>query len=95
MTTNKSAHAAAAHRLPPHNDSERIWWRRPHSDSLSPVGQLRGLAGPYVIGFLNDRTHSLTTNFGFIALVHVAAAGLISCLRIPDPVQALENSNSA
>ena len=37
---------------------------------INSIGQLGGLAGPYVIGFLNDRTHSLTASFGFIGLVY-------------------------
>jgi len=56
---------------------------------INSIGQLGGFAGPYVIGFLNDRTHSLTASFGFIALVYIAAASLILCLRIRDPLQAL------
>ena len=53
---------------------------------MNSIGQLGGLAGPYVIGFLNDRTHSLIASFGFIALVYVAAASLILSLRIRDPL---------
>ena len=53
---------------------------------INSIGQLGGLAGPYAIGFLNDRTHSLTASFGFIALVYVAAASLILSLRIRDPL---------
>jgi ACS family tartrate transporter-like MFS transporter len=55
---------------------------------INSIGQLGGLAGPYVIGVLNDRTHSLTASFAFIASVCVAAASLILCLRIRDPLQA-------
>jgi ACS family tartrate transporter-like MFS transporter len=54
---------------------------------INSIGQLGGLAGPYIIGFLNDRTHSLTASFGFIGLVYVAAASLILCLRVHDPLQ--------
>jgi MFS transporter, ACS family, tartrate transporter len=54
---------------------------------INSIGQLGGFAGPYIIGWLNDRTHSLTASFGFIALVYVAAASLILCLRIRDPLQ--------
>jgi ACS family tartrate transporter-like MFS transporter len=61
---------------------------------INSIGQLGGLAGPYVIGFLNDRTHSLTASFAFMALVYVAAASLIFCLRIRDPLQALQGSKS-
>jgi ACS family tartrate transporter-like MFS transporter len=60
---------------------------------INSVGQLGGFAGPYVIGFLNDRTHSLTASFAFIALVYVAAASLILSLRIRDPFQASQGSN--
>jgi len=59
---------------------------------INSIAQLGGLAGPYIIGFLNDRTHSLTASFGFIALVYVAAASLILTLRIRDPLQASKES---
>src|SRR6266481_2434883 len=59
---------------------------------INSIANLGGLAGPYVIGFLNDRTHSLTASFGFIALVYLAAAGLILGLRIRDPLQAPQGS---
>ena len=55
---------------------------------INSIGQLGGFGGPYVIGVLNDRTHSLTASFGFIALVYIAAASLIFGLRIRDPLQA-------
>jgi hypothetical protein len=38
-----------------------------------------------VIGFLNDRTHSLTAGFGFIALAYVAAGSLVLSLTICHP----------
>jgi MFS transporter, ACS family, tartrate transporter len=56
---------------------------------INSIGQLGGFAGPYVIGLLNDRTHSLIASFAFIALVYIAAASLILSLRIRDPLQAL------
>jgi ACS family tartrate transporter-like MFS transporter len=61
---------------------------------INSIGQLGGLAGPYVIGFLNDRTHSLTSSFGFIALVYVAAASLMLGLRIGEPLQAAQGWKS-
>ena len=48
---------------------------------LNSIGQLGGLAGNYTIGVLNDRTHSLTASFGFIAFVYLAAGSLILYLR--------------
>jgi MFS transporter, ACS family, tartrate transporter len=61
---------------------------------INSIGQLGGFAGPYVIGFLNDRTHSLTASFGFITLVYVAAASLILSLRIRDPLHASQGLKS-
>ena len=52
---------------------------------LNSIGQLGGLAGPYMIGFLNDRTQSLAASFGLIALVYVVAGSLILSLRNRDP----------
>jgi MFS transporter, ACS family, tartrate transporter len=60
---------------------------------INSIGQLGGFAGNYGIGFLNDRTHSLSASFGFIALVYVAAAGLILSLRVRKPLNAWERSN--
>ena len=51
---------------------------------INSIGQLGGFAGNYVIGFLNDQTQSLTASFGCIALVYVAAGGLILSLK-PQP----------
>jgi ACS family tartrate transporter-like MFS transporter len=48
---------------------------------INSIGQLGGFAGNYAIGFLNDRTHSLTASFGLIALVYFASASLILRLR--------------
>ena len=54
---------------------------------INSMGQLGGLAGPYVIGLLNDRTHSLIASFAFIAFVYVASASLILGLKVRDPLQ--------
>lgn len=62
---------------------------------INSVGQLGGLAGPYVVGFLNDRTHSLTASFGFIALVYVLAGSLILSLRIHNPLEPSKSSRRA
>jgi MFS transporter, ACS family, tartrate transporter len=60
---------------------------------INSIGQLGGFAGNYAIGFLNDRTHSLTASFAFIALVYVAASSLILSLRIREPIGVLQGSN--
>ncbi len=52
---------------------------------INSSGQLGGFAGNYIIGLLNDHTHSLTASFGFIALVYFSSASLILSLRIRNP----------
>jgi hypothetical protein len=47
-----------------------------------------------VIGLLNDRTHSLTASFAFIALAYVAAVSLILSLKIRDPLELFRGSKS-
>jgi MFS transporter, ACS family, tartrate transporter len=59
---------------------------------INSIGQLGGFAGNYTIGFLNDRTDSLTASFGFIGLVYVAASILILSLRTRHPSRAAEFS---
>jgi MFS transporter, ACS family, tartrate transporter len=56
---------------------------------INSLGQLGGFAGNYAIGFLNDRTHSIAASFAFIALVYVAAGGLILSLRVRHPAAVL------
>ena len=51
------------------------------------VSQLGGLIGPYIIGFLNDKTHSLTPSFAFIALLHLAAGMLVLGTKVQQPVR--------
>jgi len=60
---------------------------------INSIGQLGGFAGNYTIGLLNDRTHSLTFSFGFIALVYFSSASLIHSLRIGNPLNAPARSN--
>jgi MFS transporter, ACS family, tartrate transporter len=62
---------------------------------INSIGQLGGFAANYVVGFLNDRTHSLTASFGFIALVYLASASLILSLRTRNPLSASQRSEPA
>ena len=48
---------------------------------INSVGQLGGFAGPYMIGYLNDRTHSLAASFGLVALAFVASGCLVLSSR--------------
>ena len=59
---------------------------------INSIGQLGGFAGNYSIGFLNDRTHSLAASFAFIALVYLAAGGLILSLKFRDTAGVLQRS---
>jgi nitrate/nitrite transporter NarK len=58
---------------------------------INSIGQTGGFVGPYLIGVLNERTHSLIASFTFIALSYVAAASLLLCLRMRDPVHASQS----
>jgi ACS family tartrate transporter-like MFS transporter len=49
---------------------------------ITSVSQLGGFAGPYLIGFLNERTHSLKAGLGCIALAYIAAGSLVLGLKI-------------
>jgi ACS family tartrate transporter-like MFS transporter len=60
---------------------------------INSIGQLGGFAGNYTIGFLNDRTHSLAASFAFIALVYLAAGGLVVSLRARNRVGVLQRSS--
>jgi MFS transporter, ACS family, tartrate transporter len=59
---------------------------------INSMGQVGGFIGPYVIGFLNDKTHSLNASFTFIVLVYLAAAILILSLKLADPIQRSEGA---
>jgi MFS transporter, ACS family, tartrate transporter len=52
---------------------------------INSIGQLGGFAGNYLIGFLNDRTHSLTASFGLIALAYFVSASMILSLKTRHP----------
>jgi ACS family tartrate transporter-like MFS transporter len=54
---------------------------------INSAGQCGGFAGPYVIGLLNDRTHSLTASFAFIGLVYLAAAAFTMTLNVRNPLE--------
>jgi ACS family tartrate transporter-like MFS transporter len=61
---------------------------------INSIGQVGGFTGPYVIGFLNDKTHSLTASLAFIALVNIGAATLILSLKLSDPIHPLEGARA-
>ena len=61
---------------------------------INSIGQVGGFTGPYVIGFLNDKTHSLTASFAFIALVYIGAAIFILSLKLSNPIRPLEGARA-
>jgi MFS transporter, ACS family, tartrate transporter len=61
---------------------------------INSVGQLGGIAGPAVIGFLNDRTHSPTAGFVYIVLAYIVAGILILSLKIGNPLDAAAASDA-
>jgi len=49
---------------------------------INSLGQLGGLAGPYTVGYFNDRTGTLASAFGFIGMCYLIAGILVSFVRI-------------
>ena len=56
------------------------------------VSQLGGIVGPYVIALLNDKTHSLTFGFAFIALTYLMAASVLLFIRVQQPTREASSS---
>jgi ACS family tartrate transporter-like MFS transporter len=52
---------------------------------INSVGQLGGLVGPFLIGVLNVRTHSLTAGLVFIALAYTSAGLMVLSLKVRNP----------
>ena len=55
---------------------------------INSVGQLGGIAGPAIVGYFNDRTHSLTASFAFIVLAYIVGGVLILSMKIRNPLDA-------
>ena len=53
---------------------------------INSFGQCGGFAGPFVIGLLNDTTHSLNASFAFIGLVYLAAGAVTLTLKVKNPL---------
>jgi ACS family tartrate transporter-like MFS transporter len=51
--------------------------------SINCVGNLGGFVGPYIVGFLSDRTHSYTA--GMVFLVGTAIVGGLLTLFVRTP----------
>ena len=54
---------------------------------INSFGQCGGFAGPFVIGLLNDTTHSLNASFAFIGLAYLAAGAFTLTLKVRNPLE--------
>ena len=52
---------------------------------INSVGQIGGFVGPYAVGYLNDRTGSLTAAFTFIGVCYLLGAIVVPLLNIRNP----------
>jgi MFS transporter, ACS family, tartrate transporter len=48
---------------------------------INSVGNLGGFAGPYIVGYLSNTTHSFVAGVLYLSLSAALAAGLVLCLR--------------
>jgi MFS transporter, ACS family, tartrate transporter len=54
---------------------------------INSFGQCGGFVGPYVIGLLNDHTHSLNASFAFVGICYLAAGAFALLLRVRSPLE--------
>ena len=54
---------------------------------INSVGQLGGLAGPYVVSYLNEKTGGLQAAFVFIGLTFLFSAIVLSFVKIHSPAR--------
>jgi len=55
---------------------------------INSVGQLGGLAGPYAVSYLNEKTGGLQGAFVFIGVTYLLSVLVLSCVKIYSPVVA-------
>ena len=53
---------------------------------INSVGQIGGFLGPYVVGYLNDRTGGMLAAFAFIGTCLLVAGSIIPLVKIRNPV---------
>jgi ACS family tartrate transporter-like MFS transporter len=53
---------------------------------INSVGQIGGFVGPYIVGYLNDRTGGMTAAFAFIAACLCVGGSTIPMVRIRNPI---------
>ena len=52
---------------------------------VNAIGHTGGFVGPYIVGYLNDRTGSLVAAFVFIATCYLLAGTIIPLVRLQEP----------
>lgn len=52
---------------------------------INSIGQSGGIAGPYLVGRLNEKTGSVLAAFGFIGACYLVAGVILSAVRMKDP----------
>jgi MFS transporter, ACS family, tartrate transporter len=52
---------------------------------INSIGNLGGFVGPYLVGYLTQRTHSFEAGVLFLSAAALVAASLISLLPLPKP----------
>ena len=62
---------------------------------INSIGLCGGFIGPYAVGWLNDRTGSLSAAFLLIAVCYLLAGTVLALIRIPSPVSRTVASLSA
>jgi MFS transporter, ACS family, tartrate transporter len=53
--------------------------------TINSIGNLGGFVGPYLVGYLTQRTHSFEAGVLFLSAAALVAASLISLLPLPKP----------
>lgn len=61
---------------------------------INSIGLIGGFIGPYAVGWLNDRTGSLTSAFLLIAVCYLLAGTVLALIRIPSPISSTAASPS-
>ena len=62
---------------------------------INSVGLIGGFIGPYAVGWLNDRTGSLSAAFLLIAVCYLSAGTVLALIRFPSPVSSSAANPSA
>jgi len=62
---------------------------------INSIALIGGFIGPYAVGWLNDRTGSLSAAFLLIAVCYLLAGTVLALIRIPSPVSSTPPNLSA